>query len=98
MTAQIRRGEHMTEQYTPTTEEVRQVYGLYGLPDGLLTAFDAFDRWLAARDAQVAERAWDEGFDRGFYSGQAMPSDADASESPVRNPYEADRIEGGTSA
>ena len=31
--------------------------------------------------------AWDEGFTRGFYSGQAMPTDADASESPVENPY-----------
>ena len=41
---------------------------------------------VAARDAYLAD-VWDAGFTRGFYSGQAMPTDADASESPVENPY-----------
>ena len=39
-------------------------------------------------DAQVAARAWDEGFTRGFYAAQVMPLDADASESTIPNPYE----------
>ena len=39
-------------------------------------------------DAQVAARAWDEGFTRGFYAAQVMPRDADASESTIPNPYE----------
>lgn len=45
---------------------------------------------IRARDAEVAERAWDEGFTRGFYtgtSGQYGPA-SDASEIDVTNPYE----------
>ena len=46
--------------YTPTTEAIRGRiiqrgigWGFYGL--------DEFDRWLAAHDAEVASKAWDEG-------------------------------------
>lgn len=92
----------MTDEYTPTAESVRDAYchlqqtvlGERGHPAH--ERFHAeFDRWLEAHDREVAARAWDEGFTRGFYSGQAMRSDADASESPVENPYDADRIEQG---
>ena len=38
-------------------------------------------------DRQVAERAWDEGFSRGFYAGQSYPDGADASEPDIDNPY-----------
>lgn len=31
--------------------------------------------------------AWDAGFTRGFYAGQAYPDGADASEPPSRNPH-----------
>ena len=48
---------------------------------------DAFDRWLAEHDRQVAESAWDEGFSRGFYAGQSYPDGADASEPDIDNPY-----------
>ena len=41
----------------------------------------------AEHDRQVAERAWDEGFSRGFYAGQAYPDGADASEPDIDNPY-----------
>lgn len=43
--------------------------------------------WLAEHDRQVAERAWDEGFSRGFYAGQAYPDGTDASEPDIDNPY-----------
>lgn len=48
------------DDYTPTTEEVRLL-----VVDGRWNtgAVDAvmFDRWLAERDREVAERAWAEG-------------------------------------
>lgn len=46
------------DEYTPTIEEVRDAAG----PDGA-TAIEhaAFDRFLAAHDREVAERAWEEG-------------------------------------
>lgn len=43
--------------------------------------------WLSERDRVVAERAWDEGFTRGFYAGQSYPDGADASEPDIDNPY-----------
>lgn len=52
----------------------------------LVPAYQAeFDRWLAEHDAQVAARAWDEGYDRGRYF-------------PRRNPYRAARIAAGEGA
>lgn len=33
------------------------------------------------------EDAWTEGFDRGFYRGQVLPGDRDASEAGIENPY-----------
>lgn len=79
----------MSEQYTPTTDEVRANYQVPGLYSGL-TAREAgarFERWLAKRDAEVAAKAWDEGFSRGFYRGQILNGDYDASEAGIDNPY-----------
>lgn len=59
--------------YTPTTEEVRRDYvACNSSPqasmsdDGVMVgdASYEFDRWLAAHDREVAEKAWDEGFMR----------------------------------
>jgi hypothetical protein len=36
--------------------------------------------------------AWDEGFTRGFYKGQIMSGDFDASEADVTNPYAAQEV------
>jgi len=58
----------MTEQYTPTTEEMRGSWveamaevgrDDHGLPweQGKAKALEAFDRWLAAHDAQVLRDA-----------------------------------------
>jgi hypothetical protein len=54
------------DEYTPTTEEIR---GAYAWSDGDLGGIDdydegyleAFDRWLADNDKEVAARAWDKG-------------------------------------
>jgi hypothetical protein len=50
----------MAEDYTPTTETVREVYAVWRYDEGVLgerDAADEFTRWLAAHDRQVAERA-----------------------------------------
>ena len=53
----------MADEQTPTTEDVRLVYG----PDSTGMLHDgtvaAFDRRLADHDREVAEKAWDEGYD-----------------------------------
>ena len=55
----------MADECAPTTDEVREGLCISG---GILTASreerDArFRRWLAAHDREVAEKAWDEGYD-----------------------------------
>ena len=75
-------------EYTPTTARVRDSYtphravflrGKSWYPDREASEEEAsaeFDRWLAERDRQVAERAWDEGYG----------SDEEC-HTPRRNPY-----------
>ena len=77
----------MADEHTPTTEDVRLVYGSDrdGWPDG--RRLEAFSRWLAAHDAETAARAWDEGYTAGYVDA----SDDRDPESP--NPYR----EGGAS-
>lgn len=104
----------MADQYTPKTEQVRRYwqYGANAWADGVARDDDMhpvdgsigeeFDRWLAARDAQVLRDAAD-------------ALDASASRMDPKHPIElsyinctridaqelrhrADRIEGGTSA
>ena len=77
-------GRSMSEYTDELARVIRRVDGTHSLGAGALA--EALSAWVAEHDRQVAERAWDEGFTRGFYSGQAMPR-ADASESPVTNPY-----------
>ena len=71
----------MTQEYTPTTDQVRIEY--VGVdPDNVDAVTNAdfiaaarFDRWLAAYDAQIRAEAWDEGFTEGrdlAVSGQPM--------------------------
>ena len=48
----------MSDDYTPTTEQVREAASLNG---GIAVEPDAFNRWLAEHDAEVAEKAWYEG-------------------------------------
>lgn len=45
---------------------------------------------LQAHDRQVAAKAWDEGYTRGFYDRELMHGEVrDASEGPSENPYAA---------
>jgi hypothetical protein len=70
----------MTREYTPTDQQVIDDY----MPDEEDIGFDArtmsmgewkrlkvaaFDRWLAAHDAQIRAEAWDEGHRRGWMDG-----------------------------
>ena len=57
----------MDDVYTPTTDEIRAVWGAWGEYGGLTNApsglmddhYAEFDRWLAAHNATVAAVAWD---------------------------------------
>ena len=81
----------LSELFTPSTELVRGAYiELSSLSwYGNISHEDArmqFDRWLTEHDRQIAERAWNEGFDSGFYDGQVHPTN-DACETVIQNPY-----------
>lgn len=52
----------MADEFTPTTEQVREAASLNG---AVAVEPDAFNRWLAAHDREVAARAWDEGREAG---------------------------------
>lgn len=88
----------MSDEYTPTTEDVRDAYthGAALLPPYYSDGFQAalagrraeFDRWLAAHDREVAARAWDEGYEAGRENALAEPG----SGIPGSNPY---RVETG---
>lgn len=90
----------MREQpYTPPTDEVRRGWIVGETRDGHGVDHDdlepkvaaEFDRWLAERDRQVAEKAWDEAVDEAFSLGSLYDYDRD--ETLIRNPYrqEADQ-------
>ena len=46
----------MADEYTPTTEQVREAASLNG---GIAVEPDAFNRWLVAHDAEVREQTLD---------------------------------------
>lgn len=68
-------------EYTPTTDGVRNRYikARVSYEPGA-----EFDRWLAARDREVAAQAWDEG--RWAFRGQGTPWPAN----PYRSGTEAE--------
>ena len=78
----------MTERYIPTTEEIkRDATRLGGWQP------QAFDRWLAAHDAEVRAEAWDDGYiaaceryghELGTYGDKIQPN-------PYRAAREAER-------
>ena len=71
----------MSDEFVPTTEDVRLVYGSdsAGMPDG--RRLEAFSRWLAAHDRETAARAWDEGCTAGYVDA------ADDRDPESLNPY-----------
>lgn len=60
----------MSNEYTPTTEEVRGDWAAYQMPTGggdVRAEFKAaeaeFDRWLAAHDREVFVKGWNAALD-----------------------------------
>lgn len=67
----------MSEPYTPTTEQWkagREAHRASGTPASLAV-------WLSEHDRQVAERAWEEGYQAGL--------ERDGYHGPDLNPYRA---------
>lgn len=60
--------------YTPTTEEVRAAFSefLTIATGDVKISHATFDRWLAARDREVAARAWDEGAQHVYAEGRCL--------------------------
>lgn len=86
----------MAEQYTPTTEDVREAYAGYAwLGPGRSDVTPEFERWLAAHDAQVGANALYDAAD----DWAANPDSWGDNEKDYRNELRdrADRIAGGTS-
>ena len=59
----------MSEYNIPTDDDIRSAYDAMcqlasAVGDFPSTLTGGFDRWLAAHDREVAEKAWDEGFMR----------------------------------
>ena len=89
----------MTDQYTPTTEEVRRGYSkLIARQRGSYSSIcDEFDRWLAAHDAAIeaaaeqrgAEEGWDLAIDYAWDDSSIY--EADAKRAKAANPYRADQ-------
>lgn len=72
-------------EYTPTTEQVRDAYAEDDVGVPRPKYFPEFDRWLAERDRQIAEKAWQEGYD-----GQGGPTNPYRPTSTRRNKTMAD--------
>lgn len=51
----------MADEYTPTTEQVRETYAALCKTDAAAAA--EFDRWFAAHDRETARRAWERAVD-----------------------------------
>lgn len=83
-----------TDEWMPSTEQVRSHYVFNQSNQWGAERGEAFDRWLAAHDAEVRAEAWDEGFaDRhGLPEHRTFLGDRF-----TRNPYRA-KQEGATDA
>ena len=81
------------DEYTPTTEHIREYVEIGGeprpwlppTPDEDAKRAAAFDRWLAAHDAQVAEKAWDGGAKAGFGASPILTRGQLLATNPYRN-------------
>jgi hypothetical protein len=77
----------MSDEYTPTTEPVRGHFAASPMaPSPREFAREAFDRWLAARDREVAAKAWDEGARHVYTEGGKCSFARDGDPCPY-NPY-----------
>lgn len=55
----------MSEEYTPTTDEVRRHWGIAVDLHRRDSRLAEFDRMIAEVERAAAEKAWDEGYTRG---------------------------------
>ncbi len=69
--------------WTPSTEQVRSHYVFNQSNQWDPERGEAFDRWLTEHDRQVAERAWDEGYNAGHY----VETEKHECDCPRANPY-----------
>jgi hypothetical protein len=80
------------QPHTPTTEEeIRHDFSerQAGAMNRAI-ARENFDRMIAAAEQRGAERAWDEGWNAGYFDYVEMIGNDDYQ--PQNNPYRADRI------
>lgn len=78
----------MTEQFTPTTDEVRELYQNHFDPSAVQNhdGGEEFDRMIAEVQRDAAERAWGEGHAAGRdYQGDGW--NCDAHDPAEDNPY-----------
>lgn len=79
-------------EYTPTTEQMREDWGALVVPviappkSARAERLAEFDRWLAARDREVAAKAWDEGARHVYTEGGKCSFARDGDPCPY-NPY-----------
>ena len=88
------------DEYTPTTEEIREYVEvgdtkLWESPSPEVDARErrrgaAFDRWITEHDRLTAERAWDEGFQRGSSANGVDVNDDGSCGTPELSPYRGD--------
>lgn len=75
----------MTTEYTPSTEEVRELYwAVSGTPRRDSQSWDEFDRWLNEERAKVWDEAIQETYRCGWYQ------DFSRDDMLGRNPYRKD--------
>ena len=97
----------MPDEYTPTTDEVRERFALVEIvawnddtrrnerqrrvAEKLLKRFD---RWLASHDAEVARDAGERSWDEGYIAASAEANDGGCVDftEDADNPYRADRL------
>ncbi|GAA3730313.1 hypothetical protein GCM10022239_03630 [Leifsonia bigeumensis] len=77
----------VTTEYTPTTAQVRDGYAMNEFGEVSDRYAAEFDRWLAAHDREVAEKAWDEGYQRGLDTQYGTATPTGKSYDPDPNPY-----------
>jgi hypothetical protein len=70
-----------TNEYTPTTKQVRDTYG-----EAYLSRERAFDRWLAGVVADARREAWDEGRES-LAKDLINPMRSDGTRESSVNPY-----------
>lgn len=78
--------------WTPSTEQVRSHYVFNQSNQWDPERGEAFDRWLAEHERQVAEKAWDEGRES-VAADMVRPLDESGMRHSSTNPYRKERAD-----